>query len=300
MTKYKKGFMGTLPMAVVALGMVLVGTVAYLAVYRQYSPKTPYDDIRLTSSTVRLISPNGGETFAIGDTMTMTSVGGYLDDTRKISNDYALVDTNGNAKPLGTSDNTFRRPIAKYQDGTDILPGTYKVRVSSSRYMGRYCPKQEDCKPTPGDQDDSDGTITITQGATIPNVAPQDKSSTRTDISPISSDLKAVPTPGKSSLSVSLQAPQTVMDKMSKCTYGLAFSQDVVSGDLSVDWGDAQGKPEFGRDLIGKSCTDVVQSHTYANPGTYTINVKIKGWQKGAPLDKDITVWEGTTSATVH
>lgn len=110
-------------------------------------------------NTIRLISPNGGETYEIGDTVEVRSSGGRTNDVGQISNSYFLVDSaTGNAREIFTSGNSQYWTIGSYQDERSIAPGRYKMRVMSS-----YGPcASSDCAQTI--QDDSDGTFTISAG----------------------------------------------------------------------------------------------------------------------------------------
>ncbi len=158
--KNQQGFVSVAILIAIVLGLIVVGGGAYY-VMQKNSPSS-------TADTFRVISPNGGESYAIGDTVKIKSVGGHMSDMRGpsggISNGYFLVDAAGNAKELGYAGNTYQWKIVSHRDGTAIVPGTYKIRVKSSR--GPCRGQDEACLGTM--QDDGDGTFTITQGTAVP------------------------------------------------------------------------------------------------------------------------------------
>lgn len=112
--------------------------------------------------------------------------------------------------------------------------------------------------------------------------------------SPVSA-LIASPASGTSPLAVSLKVPQTILDKMQGCKYSFGFYGASGNG-LTVDWGDGKFDPQYSDALSGKSCTSVVQSHTYITAGTYV--VKVTSWHPG-PTDGPINDWQGTTTVKV-
>ena len=114
------------------------------------------------NDNISVVTPNGGEQYHIGDTVTLASSGGRRSDTGGIENQYLLVDTSGNAKEIVDTGNSYSWTIGQYRDGTAIIPGTYKMRVMSSYGP---CPTAA-CAATI--QDDSDETFTITQGKNVP------------------------------------------------------------------------------------------------------------------------------------
>lgn len=141
--------------------VVIIGGGIYYALNQgQRFPASP--DLSRGPDTIRVVSPNGGETYATGDTITLKSEGGHRNDTGGITNGYFLVDANGVAKLLLYAGNAYKWKIEKYYDGTLVIPGTYKLRANSS-----FGPCFDDaCLQTI--QDDSDGTFVITQGKNTP------------------------------------------------------------------------------------------------------------------------------------
>ena len=155
---YNKKFVSFL--IALLLGLVAIGGGMYL-INQTTSPqtantKTPQPPIN-TTDTIRVVSPNGGEVYAIGSVVTLKSVGGHKSDTGGIENGYFLVDAAGHAKEITYAGNTYQWKIGSYSNGAPIVPGVYTLRVTSS--FGP-CPNAA-CAQTI--QDDSDGSFTITQ-----------------------------------------------------------------------------------------------------------------------------------------
>ncbi len=88
-----------------------------------------------------------------------------------------------------------------------------------------------------------------------------------------------------------------VNKKLSECKYSIGFYGASGNG-LYVDWGDGTTEPadSMKDSLRGKSCTDVVTSHTYARAGNYTVTVT--SWHPG-PTDAPITDWKDSAIAKV-
>jgi hypothetical protein len=104
---------------------------------------------------IRILSPNGGETYRVGDVVSLVSKGGRSSDTGHIENGYFLVDAVGEVREIGYDSNTFSWRVDTTRDGRKIMPGTYKIRVTSSYGP---CPDIA-CAQTI--QDESDRTFSI-------------------------------------------------------------------------------------------------------------------------------------------
>lgn len=108
-----------------------------------------------------------------------------------------------------------------------------------------------------------------------------------------SSGVRITPASGKAPLNVTLTTNNdAVNEKIKNCKYSQGFFGPSGNG-LSVDWGDGTTEPSASyteaKRNSGASCTDAVSKHTYAENGTYT--VEVTSWHPG-PTDAPITDWE--------
>ncbi|HYE23365.1 MAG TPA: hypothetical protein VEA92_02875 [Candidatus Paceibacterota bacterium] len=94
---------------------------------------------------------------------------------------------------------------------------------------------------------------------------------------------------------VTITGPAPVLEKIDSCVISVGWFGPGGNG-LSVEWGDGTTEPLFEAESEGESCSQSVKTHTYKEPGAYTIIVTL--WHPG-PADEPITDWEDSVVVTV-
>jgi len=95
---------------------------------------------------------------------------------------------------------------------------------------------------------------------------------------------------------VTVTGPSPVLERIESCVTSVGFNGPGGNG-LMVEWGDGTMYPMFDESVEGESCSDSVRTHTYLEPGSYTIVVTL--WHPG-PADEPITDWEDSVTVTVE
>lgn len=110
-----------------------------------------------------------------------------------------------------------------------------------------------------------------------------------------STDVESLAVSQVSALSVRINATDEFRTRMDACKYSFGWFGASGNG-LTINWGDGTSAPSNVQSRVGESCTQEVTSHTYAAPGTYTIQAKL--WHPG-PTDKEVIDWEVKATITV-
>ncbi|MBI3550216.1 MAG: PKD domain-containing protein [Elusimicrobia bacterium] len=101
------------------------------------------------------------------------------------------------------------------------------------------------------------------------------------------------PASGAAPLTVAITGPGPILERISRCRFGVHGWSGQGGHGLHVDWGD--GSQIFAPGLSG-SCAEAQRRHVYSVPGTY--RVRVKAWHPG-PTDAAVTDWAGEASVTV-
>ncbi len=194
---------------------------------------------------------------------------------------------------FGDGQSGFLFPPTIFSEGSDLshvysTPGTYTAQLSQGVGMPGVGMQPTTVLETPISQR-SLGQVALA------NPQPLLATTKITVTGTSTSSLSATPASGQAPLTVTLQAPTSVQDKMQKCKYSYGWYGSSGNG-LTIDWGDGVSSPSNVQARVGQSCTNEVTSHTYATPGSYTI--KAESWHPG-PTDAPITDWVAMTSITV-
>lgn len=152
MTNHRSGFIIPLVLAVVAL--IVIGGAAYIYSNKaEVSKKSP--DIVATSSqkiSVKVISPNGGETLALGENPLLTTIKWSTSNFRGMNVLIGLENDNGWVKTI--AENIADSGSYEWKMDKTIPPGKYKIAVTSPQSL-------LNASTGPEVVDESDATFTI-------------------------------------------------------------------------------------------------------------------------------------------
>ncbi len=132
--------------------------------WKEISIPNIIDSISIWKDSIKLITPNGGETYWIGDIMLISSSGWRRSDVGWVENSYFLVDNKGKEKSITTTGNIYKWKILSTGDWEAIMPWTYKIKVTSS-----YWPcNSKECLQTITDYSDKEFTLIQKDNSIIP------------------------------------------------------------------------------------------------------------------------------------